>query len=111
MLDKLEESLKEEIELEGGCITSMDEIEELRLLLQSIMNKDLLDSLLSLYKELNKEPRETEMHSWFIRNSNAGINCKFSIQAFRRFKENRIDRLEPLLERALGAIRSIKNGK
>ena len=104
----LEQSLMIPTELEGGISHPIEELEELRLSLAALMNKDLLDSLLFLFKELNREPRESEMYAWFVRNSQVGGECKFAQQALTRFKRNRLDTLEPLLERSLAAVKTMK---
>lgn len=101
---ELDECLAEEVKLEGDAADFMEELEELRLTLNSFLRRELLDSILFLYKELNKEPKSTKMYSWFARNSQYGNQCKFAILALRKFKDKRLDRVEELLSRCLDQI-------
>ncbi len=96
--------LADDVELEGGVISSVENFEELRLTLQSFMKKEVLDSLLSLYRELDKEPRQIEMYSWFVRNSQYGGECRFALAALKKFKEARLDRFEDLLRKCISSI-------
>lgn len=100
--------LEDEIELEGGVSHPIEDIEELRLTFKSFLKKDILDSILNLYKELSKEPAETEMYSWFVRNSQFGGQCKFAIQALTRFKKNRLDKLEEQLRTCLASVEQLR---
>ncbi len=106
--DDLHTCLDQEISLEGGISHPLEEIEELRLILNSILRQEVLDSLLTLYKELNKEPRQTEMFAWFVRNSQFGGECKYARAALQRFKEYRLDKLEGHLLKSLEAIKELR---
>ena len=105
----VEGSLKEGVELEGGISHPIEEFEELRLILKSILRQEVLNSLLGLYKELSKEPRQMEMFAWFVRNSQFGGECRYAQAALKKFKETRLDRLEDLLHRCLTAIKELRN--
>jgi hypothetical protein len=106
--DELNKCLNDEVELEGGICHPVEEFEEMRLVLGSFLRKDLLDEILALYKELSKEPRQPEMYAWFVRNSQFGGECKYALQALRKFKEERLDRFELLLNNCLQAISKIR---
>ncbi len=102
--------LETEIELEAGVSHPLEELEELRLFLGSMLNPSLLGSLVELHKILSQEPRQTEMYSWFCRNSQYASDCKYARMALKKFKEERIDKVEEKLEEALKAIKEIRNG-
>ena len=106
--DEISSCLGEDVNLEGGVAHPLEELEELRLFLGSMLKPELLGSLVGLYKALSNEPRQVEMYSWFVRNSSAGSNCRYARMALRKFKEERIDLVEGKLEEALEAIRSLR---
>jgi len=106
---ELEVALAEEIELEGGVCFPIEYFEEMRLLLASFLQTDVLNSLLFLYKELEDEPKEAQIYSYFLRNSTVGADCKYALGALKRFKEQRLDRLEPLLKECLVQIEKLRS--
>ena len=101
--------MDEEIRLEGGVSHDIEYIEELRLLLGSFLRPAVLGELLELYKVLEKEPKDTEMYAWFVRNSQVGADCKFARASLQRFKRERLDILEPLLRRCLTVIQEMNS--
>jgi hypothetical protein len=90
-------SLDKDINLEGDSAHFLDELEELRLVLKSLLRKELLEEIDNLSSILNKEPKQTKMFSWFIRNSNLGIECKFAQSALKQFKDYRLDKVRDSL--------------
>lgn len=104
----LDSAAKKEISLEGGVTFPLEYLEELRLYLGSFLKPEVLDALLKVYKVLNKEPRQTEQYSWFLRNSQFGKECKYAIAALNHFKRTRLDELEKVLVEALEKIRLLK---
>jgi hypothetical protein len=95
--------------VEYGASHPIEEFEELRLCLKSFLKKELLDEILFLYKELSKEPRQSEMYTWFVRNSSLGGDCRYAQSALKAFKEQRLGKLEELLERCLAAAKDMKD--
>ena len=106
--DQLDLYKEEDIKLEGGISHPIEEFEELRLSLKSFLRKELLDTLLVLYKELSKEPRQHEMYAWFVRNSQYGGECRYAQAALKKFKESRLDTLEEALRGCLRAIEKLR---
>jgi hypothetical protein len=94
--------------LDGGAAHTLDELEELRLLLKSILRKELLESLMDLYIVLDKQPRFAQMYSWFVRESEVGADCKYAKSALKQFKE---ERLELVLEKLDTCHKLLKGGK
>jgi len=97
----------EDVELEGGVAFPLEELEALRLYLQTFLKPETLQAILDVYKVLEKEPKPQEKYAWFIRNSTFGAECKHAIAALNHFKKNRLDGLEGALERALEAVRKL----
>lgn len=88
----------EDISLEHGKADGvMEELEELRLVLNSWIKKDILQELLELRDELNKEPKYTEMYTFFNRQSLDGRDCKYAILAIEKFKKERLDKTKGLI--------------
>ena len=106
--DELESCLAEQVELEGGVCHPIEEFEEMRLLLNSFLKPAMLDQLLFLSKELNKEPKESEAYSWFARNSSVGRDCRYAVGALKRFKERRLDGMEAALKSCLVQIEKLR---
>lgn len=106
--DQLDLCAEAVTELEGGKSHPIEEFEELRLVLASFLKKELLDTLLALYKELSKEPRQAEMYAWFVRNSQYGGECRYAQAALKKFKESRLDQMENLLRGCLDAIEKLR---
>lgn len=103
-MKSISKSLEDQTELEGGSTETLDDFEELRLLLNSIIRKDVLQELSEIKNLLNKEPKYTEMYSWFVRNGIDGKSCKFSKMALQKFKERRLKKIKVRLEKCLAEI-------
>lgn len=99
--DELTASLEEGVELDDGTYHLLESMEELRLTLNSFLRKDLLDSLLLLFKVLNQEPPYTEMFSWFVRNSQYGGECRYALGALEAFREERLERCISLMKECI----------
>jgi hypothetical protein len=95
--NELEKCLLASVNLEGDSLNWLEDLEELRLFLSSFLRPEVLNKLLILKKELDKEPRYTEMYSWFVRNSKYGAECKYAINALRQFKEKRVEIVKKML--------------
>ena len=104
--EKIEDSLMEEIELEGGSDHPIEDIEELRLLMKSFMRPDVLQALLEVFKLLDEEPQPTRAYSWFVRESTLGRECIFALKALESFKETRLEKLILALGESLRLLKS-----
>jgi hypothetical protein len=75
----------------------MEDLEELRLIMKSFMKPTVLNALVDLLSELNKEPVNTEAYCWFVRNGQFGRECRYALLALKKFKETRLDRVKGLI--------------
>lgn len=104
-VDTLSRNLDQEISRTDGH--ALESLEELRLLLKVWLKPEVLDSLLSLYKELNKEPVTSEAYTWFLKNSEFGGECKYAKAYIEKFRRDRLDRTVELLEVCLKKIKEM----
>jgi hypothetical protein len=91
-----------------GSQLPLEVLEELRLTLRSFLRPSLLKALLEVRKLLDKEPQYTKQYHWFVHHGQWGKECRFALEAARRFKEERLDKLETLLRRSLEEIQRIR---
>jgi hypothetical protein len=104
--DSLSVPLEDVVSLDGGNYFPLDWVEELRLHLKSLMRPEVLQTLLELHKVLEREPQQTKMFSWFVRNSEMGEQCRYSTMALERFKRERLERVRELLGECLERLSS-----
>ena len=83
-------------------------VEELRILLNVLMKKDVLSALLRLRGELNKEPLYSKQFTWFLRNSQYGGECRYSQAALKKFKVKRLGVLKKLLRDCLEKLEELE---
>jgi len=107
-LEILSLAAEEDPKLEGGCTFPLEELEELRLFLSQFLDPEVLTAINNVYRVLESGLRETEKYSWFVRNGVGGGDCKFALQALKKFKEKKLDLLEENLLRALSQVRKLK---
>jgi len=105
----LEKCLSDDVEVPGGSQSLLEYLEELRLVLGSMMRKETLQALWDLNKELNIEPKHSEIYTYFIKNSLDGIECKYALKALDNFKKNRIARMRLLLKTCLEELDRVEN--
>ena len=97
------------VELEGGEIGELDSLEELRRVLVSFLRPGVLTALNDLKEILCREPRMTEQAAWFVRNALDGERCRYYVLAVKKFREQRLEKVLPLLKRSLAALEKLKD--
>lgn len=105
--EALEACLEEPVELEGGSSHPLEDLEELRLTLKSFMKPEVLQALVDLLGAIDEEPKQTEMFSWFARNSQFGKNCRYAEMALKKFREQRLDRVKELITRVEETLKDV----
>lgn len=103
-LEVLCKSLDRETELVGKTESPLEILEELRLTLDTFMNKETLSALWEIKEELEREPRHSEIYSYFKRASFDGEECRFAQKALKGFRENRLEKTKELLIKALRSL-------
>jgi hypothetical protein len=105
--EKLEACLRESVELDGGSNHALEELEELRLTLRSFLKPETLQALVDLLEAIDTEPKQTEIYSWFVRNSQFAGGCKYAQIALRKFKEERLDRVVRLVDTVKESLKDV----
>ena len=105
-IELLEKVGREGVRFGDGNKHYLDTLEELRKILDGLLKKEVLECLMEIKKDLEKEPKCSSMYSWFVRNSTNKEKCSYSIRAIEVFKRDRLDRIVILLEEALQKIRA-----
>jgi len=107
-IEVLSSILSDRVELEWGAEFPLEFLEELRLTLKSFLTPKVLDAMLAIYKELDTDPKDSEIFSWFIGNSKDGVQCGYATMALVNFKRNRLDRTKKLLRKCLEELEGMK---
>jgi DNA-binding GntR family transcriptional regulator len=101
--NQLEEAIQEELEVDDDHF--LERLEELRRYLKNLLDPAVLQSLLELYKLLDRGP---EQFHYFSHHSQVGRECKFAVASLEAFKKKRLDKVKALLQECCDALEEIE---